>query len=193
MVKFGWAGMRGVVSMAAALGLPVILASGENFKNRELIIYLSFCVILITLLLLGGSLKWIVRKLKIEPYSLVAEEYDVRNTVVKTAISYIEDNLSLVQEDLLDNIKSKYEVKYNRLQKTDLPANYFGKGKMLAGNVFNEYSQLQIDLLKVERQTIQQMHKKGGASEEILRKIERELDLEETRLKLEIYDSDYYG
>lgn len=193
MIIFGWAGMRGVVSMAAALGLPVILATGENFKNRELIIYLSFCVILITLLLLGGSLKWIVRKLKIEPYSLVAEEYDVRNTVVKTAISYIEDNLSLVQEDLLDNIKSKYEVKYNRLQKTDLPANYFGKGKMLAGNVFNEYSQLQIDLLKVERQTIQQMHKKGGASEEILRKIERELDLEETRLKLEIYDSDYYG
>jgi CPA1 family monovalent cation:H+ antiporter len=117
----------------------------------------------------------------------------VRNTVVKTAIGYIEDNLSLVQEDLLDNIKSKYEVKYNRLQKTELPANYFGKGKMLAGNIFNEYSQLQIDLLKVERQTIRQMHRKGGASEEILRKMERELDLEETRLKLEIYDSGYNG
>ena len=132
-----------------------------------------------------------IKKLKIEPYSLVAEEYEVRNTVVTTAIGYIEDNLSLVQEDLLDNIKSKYEVKYNRLQKTDLPANYFGKGKTLAGNIFNEYTQLQIDLLKIERHTIQQMHRKGNASEEILRKIERELDLEETRLRLEIYDSNY--
>lgn len=188
---FGWTGMRGVVSMAAALGLPMVIAGDKKFENRELIIYLSFCIILVTLVLLGGTLKWIIRKLKIEPYSLVGEEYEVRNTVVTTAISYIEDNLSLVQEDLLDNIKSKYEVKYNRLQKTDLPANYFGKGKTLAGNIFNEYSQLQIDLLTVERQAIKLMHRKGKASEEILRKIERELDLEETRLKLEVYDSNY--
>jgi len=191
MVIFGWAGMRGVVSMAAALGLPMMISDDQPFENRNMIIYLSFCVILITLVVLGGTLRWAVRKLKIEPYSLVAEEYEVRNTVVTTAIGYIEDNLSLVQEDLLDNIKSKYEVKYNRLQKTDLPANYFGKGKTLAGNIFNEYSQLQIDLLSIERRVIQQMHRKGNASEEILRKMERELDLEETRLKLEIYDSHY--
>ena len=193
LVIFGWAGMRGVVSMAAALGLPMVISDNENFENRDLIIYLSFCVILITLIVLGGTLKWAIRKLKIEPYSLVAEEYEVRNTVVSTAINYIEDNLSLVQEDLLDNIKSKYEVKYNRLQKTDLPANYFGKGKTLAGNIFNEFTQMQIDLLKIERLTIQQMHRKGNASEEILRKIERELDLEETRLRLEIYDGNYGG
>lgn len=191
MVIFGWAGMRGVVSMAAALGLPMLIAGDEKFENRDLIIYLSFCVILITLVALGGSLRWVIRKLKIEPHSLVGEEYEVRNTVVATAIGYIEDNLSLVHEDLLDNIKSKYEVKYNRLQKTDLPANYFGKGKTLAGNIFNEYTQLQIDLLTVERQAIKIMHRKGKASEEILRKLERELDLEETRLKLEIYDGHY--
>lgn len=191
LIIFGWAGMRGVVSMAAALALPVVFTNGEPFTNRDLIVYLSFCVILFTLVVLGSTLKWVIRKLKIEPFSLVAEEYEVRNTVVATAIGYIEDNLSLVQEDLLNNIKSKYEVKYNRLQKTELPANYFGKGKTLAGNIFNEFTQLQIDLLKVERQTIRQMHRKGEASEEILRKMERELDLEETRLKLEIYDSNY--
>ncbi len=72
-----------------------------------------------------------------------------------------------------------------------MPANYFGKGKTLAGNIFNEFTQLQIDLLKVERRTIKQMHRKGNASEEILRKMERELDLEETRLRLEIYDGNY--
>ena len=50
---------------------------------------------------------------------------------------------------------------------------------------------MQIDLLNIERKTIEQMHRTGKASEEILRKIERELDLEETRLKLEIYGSNY--
>ncbi len=112
LVLFGWSGMRGVVSMAAALAIPLTLANGKAFPYRDLIIYLSFCVILFTLLVLGFSLKWVIRKLKIEPYSLVAEEYEVRTQIASTAIGYIEDNLSLVQEDLLSNIKSKYEVKY---------------------------------------------------------------------------------
>jgi CPA1 family monovalent cation:H+ antiporter len=136
--------------------------------------------------LLGFSLRWIVHKLKIDPYSLVAEEYEIRTQVVTTAINYIEDHLGLTQEELLNNIKSKYEVKYNRLQKTDLPANYFGKGKTLAGNIFNEFTKLQLELLNVERNTIKGLHKTGKGNEDIIRKIERELDLEETRLNLEV-------
>jgi len=188
LVIFGWAGMRGVVSMAAALAIPFTLKDGRPFPQRDLVIYLTFCVILSTLLLLGFTLKWVIRKLKIDPYSLVAEEYEVRTEVVSTAINYIEDNLSLTREELLNNIKSKYEVKYNRLQKTDLPSNYFGGGKTLAGSIFNEFTKIQIDLIAVERNTIKQLHRRGKANEEILRKMERELDLEETRLKLELYE-----
>jgi CPA1 family monovalent cation:H+ antiporter len=187
MIVFGWAGMRGVVSMAAALAIPLTLQDGSEFPHRSLIIYLTFCVILSTLVLLGSTLPWIIRKLKIKPFSIVAEEYNVRTKVVSAAISYIEDNLSLVPDELLDNIKSKYEVKYNRLQKTDLPANYFGKGQKLPGTIFNEFSKMQIDLLNVERKLLLQLHRKGNASEEIVRKIERELDLEETRLQMEMY------
>jgi Na+/H+ antiporter len=188
MVVFGWSGMRGVVSMAAALALPFTLADGTAFPHRNLVIYLTFCVILSTLLLLGFTLPWIIRKLKIEPHSIVAEEYDVRTEVVTTAINHIEENLSLVHDDLLKNIKSKYEVKYNRLQKSDLPSNYFGKGKTLPGRIFNEFTQMQIDLIGVERSTLTDLHKKGRASEEIIRKLERELDLEETRLSMELYN-----
>lgn len=188
MVVFGWAGMRGVVSMAAALALPLTLANGQPFPHRDLVIYLSFCVILSTLVVLGFTLPWVIRKLKIEPYSIVAEEYEVRTKVVTMAINYIEEHLSLSQADLLNNIKTKYEIKYNRMQKTDLPANYFGDGKTLAGNIFNEYSQMQIDLISVERNALSILHRKGNASEEILRKMERELDLEETRLTMEMYN-----
>jgi hypothetical protein len=141
------------------------------------------------LVLLGFTLPWIIRKLKIEPHSIVAEEYVVRMQVVNSAISHIEEQLSSVQGELLHNIKSKYEVKYNRLQKTDLPANYFGGGKTLGGNIFNEFSQIQIDLISVERQALSSIHKKGEANEEIVRKMERELDLEEVRLQMEMFNS----
>jgi Na+/H+ antiporter len=187
LIVFGWAGMRGVVSMAAALALPLLLPDGSVFPQRNLVIYLSFCVILSTLVLLGFTLPWVVRKLGIQPHSIAAEEYTVRTNVISEIITHIEENLSLVQDELLHNIKSKYEVKYNRLQKTDLPSNYFGKGQTLAGNIFNEFTQLQIDLINIERQTLERLHRKGEASEEILRKMERELDLEETRLQMEMY------
>lgn len=188
MVVFGWAGMRGVVSMAAALALPLVLPSGEVFQHRSLVIYLTFCVILFTLVLQGLSLPWIIKKMKLPPHSIAAEEYEIRTQVVSETILHIEENLSLLQDDLLNNIKSKYEVKYNRLQRTDLPANYFGKGEKLPGNIFNEFTQLQIDLISIERQTVEQLHRKGNASEEILRKLEHELDLEETRLSMELYN-----
>ncbi len=187
MVVFGWAGMRGVVSMAAALALPLTLPGNTPFPHRNLVIYLTFCVIVSTLVLLGLTLPWIIKKLKLPKHSIAAEEYEVRNYVATETITHIEENLSLIQDTLLNNIKSKYEVKYNRLQKTDLPANYFGGGKTLEVNVFNEYTQLQIDMIAVERQTVERLHRQGKTTDEILRKIEKELDLEETRLKMEMY------
>jgi Na+/H+ antiporter len=188
MIVFGWAGMRGVVSMAAALALPLTLADGSPFPHRHLVIFLTFCVIVSTLIILGLTLPWVIRKLKIPRYSIAAEEYEVRNLVATEMITHIEEHLSLMPDALLNNIKSKYEVKYNRLQKTELPANYFGKGQTLGVNVFNEYTRLQIDMITVERQALDKLHRDGTASEEILRKIEKELDLEETRLKLEMYE-----
>ena len=188
LVVFAWAGMRGVVSMAAALALPIMLPNGTAFPHRNLIIYITFFVILTTLVVLGFTLPWIIKKLKIEPYSIAAEEYEVRTRVVSNAIAHIEENLSLLNGELLNNIKTKYEIKFDRLQKTDLPAGYFGEEKPNVANIFNEYSKLQVDLIAVERKSLQLMHRTGEANEEIIRKIERELDLEETRLKLEMYN-----
>src|SRR5450432_2964018 len=60
-----------------------------------------------------------VKKLKLDPYSLAAEEYEVCTKVVSNTIEHIEENLSLLNSELLNNIKTKYEIKFNRLQKTD--------------------------------------------------------------------------
>jgi CPA1 family monovalent cation:H+ antiporter len=174
--------------MAAALALPLTLKDNITpFPFRDLIIYLTFCVIVSTLVLLGFTLPWIIKKLKLPRYSIEAEEYEVRNHIVTETITHIEENLSLIHDTLLNNIKSKYEVKYNRLQRTELPANYFGDGKTLGVNVFNEYTQLQLDMITIERKAVERLHREGKSSDEILRKIEKELDLEETRLKMEMY------
>ena len=188
LVVFGWAGMRGVVSMAAALALPLTLADGSLFPHRNLVIFITFCVIFSTLVLLGFTLPWIIKKMGLPKYSIAMEEYEVRTQIVSTIITHIEENLSLVHADLLNNIKSKYEVKYNRLQRTDLPANYFAKGQVLASNIFNQFTTMQIDLINVEREAVEALHRQGQTNEEILRKIEHELDLEETRLKMELYE-----
>lgn len=189
LLIFGWSGMRGIVSMAAALALPISYAGGQLFPHRNLLIFLTFCVILTTLVLLGLTLPWLIKVMKLPPYSVVAEEYEVRTQIVSKAISKIEESYSLLPDELLNNLKSKYEVKYNRLQKTALPSNYFGRGKTLTTQVFNQYTQVQLELLGVERYTVQQMHLRGTASESILKKIERELDVEEMRLKMELYES----
>ncbi|WP_431241249.1 hypothetical protein ACQ9BO_14190 [Flavobacterium sp. P21] len=115
------------------MALPLMLNEKEGFPLRNLIIYLVFCVILSTLVVQGLTLPWLIRKLKLQPYSILAEEYEIRNVIVSETIAHIEDNFSLLNDDLLHNIKSKYEVKFNRLQKTELPANFFGKGNVMGG------------------------------------------------------------
>jgi Na+/H+ antiporter len=189
MFLIGWAGIRGVISLAAALALPLVLPGGAPFPERNLIIFLTFCVIFITLVLLGLNLPLIIRTLKIKPYSIVEEEYEVRNVILKTTIDHINNDLSHIENTNLDKIKYKYDIKYQRIQKTDLPDDYFeNKNRQHAEeNVYNRYSQLEVDVLKVERDSLVKLENSGKVSEEIFRKIQRELDLEESRIRMEMH------
>jgi monovalent cation/hydrogen antiporter len=192
---FTWAGMRGVVSMAAALALPLTLSDGSPFANRDLIVFLTFCVIIFSLVFQGLSLPWLIKKLKLPKHSILAEEHGVRVQIVSNSIAHIEENMSFIEDDLLSKIKSKYEIKFNKLQSTPLPANYHQRhlkqtdaSEDIAEDIFNQFTRSQIDLLEVERSYVKKLHKEGKTNEEVLRKIEHELDLEETRLRMEIYD-----
>ena len=190
ILVFTWAGIRGVVSMAAALAIPLLLPDGTAFPHRSLIIFLTFCFIVFTAVGQGLPLPWLIRKLKLPRYSILAEEYEVRMQILSRAISYIEENLSLIDQDMLARLKSKYELRFNRLQKTDLPANYFGTEKpKTPEQIFNEYIRLQIELIRIEREMLSQLHESGKAKLEVIRKIERELDLEEERLSMELFES----
>jgi Na+/H+ antiporter len=188
VVVFGWAGMRGVVSMAAALALPLTIGSNRPFPGRDLIIFLTFCVIMVTLVFQGLSLPYIIKWLKLPKFSVAAEEYEVRLKLASASIVYIEENISFgsVNDTVLAQIKNKYEIKINHLQKTDLPGAEVGEYN--GEEIFNQFNQLQFQLIKVEREIIEKMHREGKTNDEVLRKIEYELDLEEARLEMERHE-----
>jgi monovalent cation/hydrogen antiporter len=175
-----WSGMRGVVSLAAALALPIMIEGSKPFPSRNLIIFLTFCVIFSTLVLQGLTLRPLIRMLGVTGDGREHEkEQQVRMKIASSVIEHIEENLSLgLSDEVLNQIKTKYEIRMQRLR------NDPGQQK-LAPEQINQFHTLQQELLRLERSHLVALRRQSAVSDEILRKIEYELDLEETRLMLE--------
>jgi Na+/H+ antiporter len=177
-----WSGMRGVVSLAAALALPLTVG-GNNpipFPNRDLVIFLTFAVIFATLVLQGLTLPKLIKLFKIKPdTSGEAEEQSARLKVASAVIEHIEENYSMaLSENVLNQIKTKYEIRIQRVRKDQSNPN-------LSDQQVNEFTRIRKELLTLERSLIMQMRKAGEIGDDVLRRIEHELDLEESRLVLE--------
>lgn len=176
-----WAGMRGVVSLAAALALPLTIKGDAPFPNRNLIIFLTFCVIFATLVIQGLSLRPIIRYLGIKTDGREAEDEEAtRLYIASSVIEYIEENYSLsLSDEVLAQIKTKYEIRIQRLRKDLTRHNKFDVEQI------NEFHRIQQELINRERLLVIRLRKEAKISDEVLRRMEYELDLEETRLILE--------
>jgi monovalent cation/hydrogen antiporter len=176
-----WAGMRGIVSLAAALGLPLMVSETKAFPNRDLIIFLTFCVIFVTLVFQGMTLRKLIHWLGIRSDNRhITEEEKIRVQLAASVIEHIEENYSLGMNDaVLSQIKSKYEIRIQRIRKDE------SKQHMNADQIA-ELQRMQYELLNRERELILRLRKEGKVSDEVVRKIEYELDLEEARLELDI-------
>lgn len=174
-----WAGMRGVVSLAAALALPLTISGSEPFPNRNLIIFLTFCVIFSTLVFQGLTLRPLIKWLGIKgDGSELEHEYKARLKIAASVIEHIEENYALsLQDEVLNQIKTKYEIRIQRMRKE-------GSNRMTKEQL-EQLHDIQKDLLRMERNLVLSLRRDGTITDEILRKLEYELDLEETRLILE--------
>jgi monovalent cation/hydrogen antiporter len=171
--------MRGIVSLAAALALPEVLASGAAFPNRDLIIFLTFCVIFSTLVLQGLTLPVLVRWLNVQSGNAEhKEEQEARLQLTSAVIEHIEENYALLEDSVLNQIKTKYEIRIQRIRKDQIE-------QKLDNDQIHELHRIQHELIRIERTSLLQMRRKGQISEEVVRRLEYELDLEETRLILE--------
>jgi monovalent cation/hydrogen antiporter len=175
-----WSGMRGVVSLAAALAIPLMIEGSKPFPNRNLIIFLTFSVIFSTLVVQGLTLRPLIKWLGIKPDGKAHEQELKARLVIATAvIEHIEENYSLsLTDEGLNLIKTKYEIRIQRIRKGETV-------QKTHEALIDKIQIIQQELLNKERQLIAKLRDDGAISEDALRKIEYELDLEETRLILE--------
>ncbi len=178
----GWTGMRGVLALAAALSLPERLADGTAFPQRNLIIFLTFCVILVTLVLQGLTLPPLIRALGLAGATgHKEEEQEARRAMIEAALAYLE-GVRLKDGDEFPSVYNEIENRYK-----DRLANLIGhddRGVASDRRAHARYLELSRSLLVAERQTVLKLRGEGRINDEVLRKVEHELDLTETRLAL---------
>jgi len=178
----GWTGMRGVVALAAAIALPEALADGSPFPQRNLIVFLTFSVILVTLVLQGLTLPPLIRALGLAGAAgHESEEDEARKAMVEAALAHLE-SARKKDGDEFGGIYEDFEARYkHRLAKLTGTAD-----EEIGANpaVYARYVEFARELLRAERQTAMRLRDEGRINDEILRKVEHELDLSEERLAL---------
>ena len=178
----GWTGLRGVVALAAAISLPEKLANGADFPQRNLIIFLTFSVILATLVLQGLTLPPLIRALGLaEKTGRNPEEEDARREMLDQALNKLRteqqrDNGKF--QDVYDEVEERYRHRLGALQQNENDAENESAAHVA------RYKELLKELLRVERHTAVSLRNQGRLNDEVLRRIEHELDLSEIRLSL---------
>jgi CPA1 family monovalent cation:H+ antiporter len=175
-----WAGMRGVVSLAAAFALPFVLSDGQPFPGRNYVLFLTFCVILATLVFQGLTLPLIIRKLGIrDDGSTDDEERSARVEANKAALKLL-DELATRNEFSIETVQRLRAEYDDRLEQLKLCAE---NPDDCSGQILTpQYQRLQQETLTAERQTIIQLRNRRVINDESLRRIQRDLDLAEARL-----------
>ena len=173
IVIISWAGMRGVVSLAAALALA------PDFPQRSLILYLTFCVILATLVGQGLTLPWLIKALRVTAATegAEAEEMHARLAASEAALQRLED-LRVDYPDhlpLIDELRSELEHEAGHVMVTP------GTTPDEAEQELLDHRAIRATLLVAQREAVIHLRDEGVINDETLRKIERDLDLEALR------------
>jgi monovalent cation/hydrogen antiporter len=172
----GWSGMRGAVSLAAALALP------RDFPMRNLILFLTFAVILATLVLQGLTLPTLIRRLHFQDDGAEQrEELRARLAATHAALDRL-DELAVedwTREDTVQRLHNLYEFRRRRLkERAGIWEDDGAEDRSLA------YQRLVRELLQAQRRAIVVLRNQGQISNDVMHRIERELDLEDTRLEI---------
>jgi Na+/H+ antiporter len=180
----GWTGMRGVIALAAAISLPAALANGSPFPHRSLIVFLTFSVILVTLVLQGLTLPLLIRALGLagasKPHS---DEREARRLVLEAALRYLE---KCRRDDLPDSEGLYADLeKHYRHRLADANAEDDEQNQARREH-YSRYLELSRELVRIERETTLTLAAEGRIDDEIARELEQEFDLNEIRLNAAI-------
>src|SRR3954454_25381364 len=179
-----WAGMRGAVSLAAALSLPLRTHAGAPLPGRELIQFITFALILVTVVGQGLTLPWLIRRLRVveDGTEEEREELRARLVIARAALDRVGE---LEEEDwtrdaTVDRVRRLYEFRQRRF-------------KIRAGKIEDEdgleesslaYQRMMHEIYAAQRHALVGLRNSRQISSDVMRRVERELDLEESRLEV---------
>jgi Na+/H+ antiporter len=175
-----WSGMRGAVALAAALAIPLETDAGAPFPDRDLLLFLTFTVIVATLVIQGLTLKPLVKRLGIsEDDGEQREELTARLRAAEAALARLEElaDEDWVNEDTLERTRGLYDWRRRRFS-----ARFDGTDEGDYEERSAAYRRLLGELLTAERDELLALRNEGHISDVVRRRVERDLDLEESRL-----------
>jgi monovalent cation/hydrogen antiporter len=176
----GWTGMRGVLALAAAISVPEMLGNGRPAETRNLILFLAFCVILVTLVLQGLTLPALIRRLGLAGGTGIdPEEQEARKIVLRAAIHHLEEGRKRDgphAEHLYDDLLHRYRHKL-----AAVGGGEEGDLECVDTEMITQLRSILDDALQAERRTLIGLRDKGRIGDDVLRTMERELDLAQTR------------
>ncbi|MBB6112418.1 sodium/proton antiporter, CPA1 family [Mucilaginibacter lappiensis] len=180
----GWAGMRGVVSLAAALSIPVALHSGAPFPNRSLILFITFSVILVTLILQGLTLPLLIKWVDM-PDPDYTVSFEQQRQLVRKKLAVVTLNLlqkkyakHLKENDMVKAIKIKIDADMELLADWDKAD---GKGRAEA--FYRDYIMILEDMMQEQRDLLKTLNKKENINDDIIKQQLALLDLEQEKLR----------
>ncbi|NML71356.1 Na+/H+ antiporter [Chryseobacterium sp. RP-3-3] len=172
----GWTGMRGVVSLAAALAIPITLENGEPFPNRNLILFITFVVILLTLLVQGLTLPYIINKGRAFQDFMNEEEEEATRLKIKHEL----------KQHVYHFLKAKHENELQGHVGIEMMLKHWEeKTKANDDDWMNEKNKIIfVEILESQRQYLSELNKDITINEEVIRQQLYQIDLEEERLKM---------
>jgi CPA1 family monovalent cation:H+ antiporter len=179
-----WSGMRGAVSLAAALALPLHTDAGAPLPGRELIQFITFALILITVLGQGLTLPWLIHRLGVVEDATEEEHEELRARLViaRAALDRIDEleGEDWTRDGTVERVRRLYEFRQRRF-------------KIRAGKIEDEdgleegsllYQRMMHEIYTAQRQALVGLRNNREISSDVMRRVEHELDLEESRLEV---------
>jgi CPA1 family monovalent cation:H+ antiporter len=175
-----WSGMRGAVSLAAALALPLTTDTGGAFPNRNLIVFLTFGVIFVTLVLQGLTLAPLIRVLDLDDGGVgEKEEAKARIRAAEAALERLDELIGedWVREGTAERMRGLYGFRQERFR-----SRYDPDGDGALEEQSQNYQRLRRELLDAEREAVTELRRQGAIGDDVMRRVVRDLDLEDARL-----------
>ena len=175
--------MRGVVSLAAALSIPIFIQGEQSFPYRNLILFITFIVILVTLVFQGLTLPWVIRKVNLQDrFRLIPaekQELIIQKKIAQISLKYLNKKYdgNLPDNDHLNNLHQRLNIDMKHLN------HELDSADLKIESTRKNYQDIYLELLEHQRKLLKDMNRKAEFDDELIRKYLSLIDLEEYKIR----------